>query len=139
MVCSTFHKLPDPMVNSNLMNKSWNAYVRKTITSTLAYLNDFFFLLLAVPSVGNSGLPGPPGPPGPVGQKGIKGEAGLPGPPGTLDPKHLGAKGEKGEPGVPGKALCMWIWGGGLSSTHSSELCHYYSFILTEKNQKLGI
>lgn len=123
MLWSTFHKLPDHSANSDFMNKSWNPYVIKSITNTLAYLKDYiFFLLLSVRTVGNSGLPGPPGPPGPVGQKGIKGEAGLPGPPGTVDPKQLGAKGEKGEPGVPGKELCMWIWGGGLSSTHSSEL-----------------
>lgn len=83
---------------------------------SLPYGLYFFSLLLSVPTVGNNGLPGPPGPPGPVGQKGIKGEAGLPGPPGKLDPKQLGAKGEKGEPGVPGTELCMWVWGGGLSS-----------------------
>lgn len=94
---------------------------------------------MAVPTVGNSGLPGPPGPPGPVGQKGIKGEAGLPGPPGTLDPKQLGAKGEKGEPGIPGTELCMWIWGGALSSAHCTELgldlfVHSY-----RKKKSLGI
>lgn len=100
------------------MNKSWTPYLRKSITNILAYLKDYTFsLLLSVPTVGNNGLPGPPGPPGPVGQKGIKGEAGLPGPPGKVDPKQLGAKGEKGEPGVPGTELCMWVWGGDLSST----------------------
>lgn len=91
-------------------------------------------LLLPLPAVGNNGLPGPPGLPGPVGQKGIKGEAGLPGPPGKFDPKQLGAKGEKGEPGVPGTELCMWVWGGGLSSAVSP-----LQFILSCGKNKLKI